>query len=137
MKIENVLVGKAIARLRALRGLTQSQLNRMVGMSTIQHIEQGRNAVSLACLDKIATALDFPPACILLLGSRIEGEDRVLSSLHSLLEATFELEQTSQSPPKKRKTRGVAVATGASKRLKKETPSAKKRRPKKQKPIVV
>ncbi len=51
MKIDNALVGSAIARFRELRGLTQAGLNDLVGLSTIQHIEQGRNAVSLDCLN--------------------------------------------------------------------------------------
>ena len=91
MGIDKVLMGKAIARLREERNLTQSQLNALVGMSTIQHIEQGRNAVSLTCLNKIASALDVPAACIVLLGSKIDKGDRVLSSLHSLLEKTLSL----------------------------------------------
>ena len=91
MGIDKVLVGKAIARLREERNLTQSQLNGLVGMSTIQHIEQGRNAVSLTCLNKIASALDVPAACIVLLGSKIDKGDKVLSSLRSLLETTLSL----------------------------------------------
>ncbi len=91
MEIDKVLVGKAIARLREERNLTQSQLNGLVGMSTIQHIEQGRNSVSLTCLNKIASALDIPAACIVLLGSKIDEGDRVLSSLRSLLEKTLSL----------------------------------------------
>lgn len=99
--IDKVLVGKAIARLRKERGLTQSQLNDLVGMSTIQHIEQGRNAVSLTCLNSIASALDFPAACIVLLGSKIDEGDRVLSSLHSLLETTLNLEN-GENPNRKK-----------------------------------
>jgi len=105
MKIDNVLVGKAIARLREQRGLTQTQLNELVGMKTIQHIEQGRNAVSLTCLNKIASALDIPAACIGLLGSEIDEKDRVLSSLHALLETTLSTDDTTK-PRKNPKSSG-------------------------------
>jgi transcriptional regulator with XRE-family HTH domain len=91
MKINQELVGHAVARLREMRGLTQSELNHKVGMSTIQHIEQGRNAVSLASLNKIAKALDVPAACIVLLGSDIDTKDKLLSSLRSLTEKTIGL----------------------------------------------
>ena len=54
MNIDDKLLGKAIARFRELRGLTQAQLNERTGMSTIQHIEQGRNTVSMTALkDKL------------------------------------------------------------------------------------
>ncbi len=91
MKIDDKLLGKAIARFRELRGLTQAQLNERTGMSTIQHIEQGRNSVSLTSLNKIATALDVPAACLTLLGSPVEKKDKVLSSLRGLLEAAMKL----------------------------------------------
>ena len=107
MKIDNDLVGKAIARLREMRGLTQSQLNDLVGMSTIQHIEHGRNAVSLTCLNKIAGALEIPAACIVLLGSQIDKDDRVLSSLQSLLEKTIRLDADAKPKKLRRKTPSV------------------------------
>ena len=94
MKIDDKLLGKAIARFRELRGLTQAQLNERTGMSTIQHIEQGRNSVSLTSLNKIATALDVPAACLTLLGSPVEKKDKVLSSLRFF---TF-IDNTQTSP---------------------------------------
>lgn len=130
MKIDNMLVGKAIAKLRQERGLTQSQLNELVGMSTIQHIEQGRNAVSLSCLNKIASALDVPAACIVLLGSTIDEGDRVLTSLHSLLEKTLSLE--ADRKPKRTvptKKSGVKVGKkGSSKAAAKKNKTSKRRK---------
>lgn len=107
MKIDDKMLGKAIARFRELRGLTQAQLNEQTGMSTIQHIEQGRNTVSMTTLNKIAAALDVPAACLTLLGSPIEKKDKVLSSLRGLLEATMKLPAEGASPPRKPK-RSVA-----------------------------
>ena len=101
MKIDDKLLGRAIARFRELRGLTQTQLNERTGMSTIQHIEQGRNTVSMAALNKIASALDVPAACLTLLGSPIEKKDKVLSSLRGLLEATMKLPAESAATARK------------------------------------
>lgn len=112
------LLGKAIARFRELRGMTQAQLNERTGMSTIQHIEQGRNSVSMASLNKIAAALDVPAACLTLLGSPIEKKDKVLSSLRGLLEATMKLPAENASPARKPR-RSVAKRNVA-----KKTPAA-------------
>ncbi len=103
MTIDDKLLGKAIARFRELRGLTQAQLNEQTGMSTIQHIEQGRNTVSMSALNKIAAALDVPAACLTLLGSPIEKKDKVLSSPRGLLEATMKL--PAEGAPTASKTR--------------------------------
>ena len=127
MNVDNELVGKAIARLREMRGLTQSQLNELVGMSTIQHIEQGRNAVSLTCLNKIASALDIPAACIVLLGSKIDEKDGVLSSLRSLLEKTMKLE--TEEP--KQKVKGKQTIAKAIHGDKKKVATVKKKKPEK------
>ena len=116
MNVDNELVGKAIARLREMRGLTQSQLNELVGMSTIQHIEQGRNAVSLTCLNKIASALDTPAACIVLLGSKIDEKDGVLSSLRSLLK-TMKLETDEPKQKVKGKQTSAKAIHGDKKRV--------------------
>lgn len=124
MKIDDKLVGKAIARLREMRGLTQVQLNELVGISTIQHIEQGRNSVSLTSLNKIAAALKVPAACIVLLGSPIEKGDKVLSSLQTLLEKSIRLEAGEKSPRTKKKVRKVGKKGPAQalKRGSKKTP---------------
>lgn len=127
MQIDNQLVGQAIARFRELRGLTQSQLNDLVGMSTIQHIEQGRNAVSLTCLNKIADALDVPAACIMLLGSHVEKGDRVLSSLQLLLEKTMSLEAGAAPKKARRKQRSIKVSRVGQKRAVKAIKKVSKR----------
>lgn len=118
MKIDNERVGKAIARLRVMRGLTQQQLNQQIGMKTVQHIEQGRNKPSLETLNKIADALDIPAACIVLMGSTIDPADRVLSSLNSLLETTLSLEVeqpgTTKSDKKTQPKSGVRKTSGRS-----------------------
>ena len=124
MNVDNELVGKAIARLREMRGLTQSQLNELVGMSTIQHIEQGRNAVSLTCLNKIASALDTPAACIVLLGSKIDEKDGVLPSLRSLLEKTLKLE----TDEPKQKVKGKQTSAKAIHGDKKKMATVKKKK---------
>jgi len=101
MNIDDKLLGKAIARFRELRSLTQAQLNEQTGMSTIQHIEQGRNTVSMVALNKIAAALDVPAACLTQLASPIEKKDKVLRSLRGLLEATMKLPAENTSPARK------------------------------------
>ena len=84
-------------------------------MSTIQHIEQGRNTVSLTALNKIAAALDVPAACLTLLGSSIEKKDKVLSSLHGLLEATLKLPAEGASPTRKPRRPAAAKRTATKK----------------------
>lgn len=130
MKIDNALVGKAIARFRELRGLTQAELNELVGLSTIQHIEQGRNAVSLDCLNRIATALDIPAACILLLGSKVSADDKLLESLQTLTRTALDSVQPKtavKTPPRRsqRRTRKAAKmgSSGRKKVTKRESVS--------------
>ncbi|REJ76640.1 MAG: XRE family transcriptional regulator [Planctomycetota bacterium] len=133
MDIEKKLVGQAIARLRVMRGLTQSELNERLGMSTIQHIEQGRNTPSFSALNDIARALDVPAACIMLLGSNINEDDGVLSSLHSLLEQALGLEVQEGAKTKLTGTR-KGKPSGKSRRgdRKKGVATAKKKKPKRQ-----
>ena len=52
--------GYQIARLRILRGLTQTQLAEMVGtrQPSIARLENGTSVPSLSFLDRLATALD-------------------------------------------------------------------------------
>lgn len=110
MKIDKKLTGKAIAMFREKRGLTQAELNAKVGMSTVQHIEQGRNAVSLDCLNKIAEALDVPAACIALLGSTVGSDDKVLESLQSLLRKTIKLDAGKATKVKEKSAKGKKQA---------------------------
>ena len=91
MEVDDHLLGKAIARIRTMRGLTQVQLNEILDMRTIQFIEQGRNKISLTSLNKIASALNIPAACLVLLGTKIKANDKVLTNLRALLEQSLEL----------------------------------------------
>lgn len=58
--IEELEPGYQIARLRMLRGLTQTQLAEMVGtrQPSIARLENGTSAPSLSFLNKIAAALN-------------------------------------------------------------------------------
>jgi transcriptional regulator with XRE-family HTH domain len=127
MTIDKVLLGQAIAQVREARGITQSQLNKMISMSTIQHIEQGINSVSMTCLNKIAVALKIPVPCLVLLGTRVDKSDKVLSSLRSLMMKSLVFLSEKEEPPKEKKRVAVGNQTGkriiAKEKLAKKAPS--------------
>ena len=58
--VEELEPGYQVARLRILRGLTQSQLAEMVGtrQPSIARLENGTSIPSLSFLNKVATALN-------------------------------------------------------------------------------
>jgi transcriptional regulator with XRE-family HTH domain len=71
MAINNNTLGAAVKNVRLARELTQEQLARAVGMAkgSIALVEQGRRSVSMETLNRLALALDIPPACLTILGS--------------------------------------------------------------------
>jgi transcriptional regulator with XRE-family HTH domain len=81
MSIEKQALGAAIKQVRTIRGLTQVELARAVGLSkggkSIALIEQGKRFVSVDTLNALAKALDIPPACLAILGSRSIGRNKV------------------------------------------------------------
>jgi transcriptional regulator with XRE-family HTH domain len=81
MPIDQEMLGAAIKSVRVTRGLTQSQLATRLGFSNggIALIEQGRRAVSMSTLNAIAKALDLPPGCLAILGSRTGGNSKPLA----------------------------------------------------------
>lgn len=57
----DIVVGKNIAAFRAVKGLTQTQLGRAIGVTfqQVQKYESGRNRLSASKLHQIAAALDI------------------------------------------------------------------------------
>lgn len=80
MSIEKAALGAAIKRVRTARGLTQVELAQATGLSkagkSVALIEQGKRFVSVETLNALAKALDIPPACLAILGSRNTGPDK-------------------------------------------------------------
>lgn len=81
MPIEQETLGAAVKSVRMTRGLTQSQLAKRLGFSSggIALIEQGKRAVSMSTLNAIAKALDLPPGCLAILGTRNSGKSKPLA----------------------------------------------------------
>ena len=80
MSIDKAALGAAIKRVRTARGLTQVELAQAAGLSkggkSIALVEQGKRFVSVDTLNALANALDIPPGCLAILGSRSIGRDR-------------------------------------------------------------
>ena len=80
MAIDQRTLGAAIKNVRVARGLTQAELAAATGFSSggksIALIEQGKRFVSMDALNKLARALDVPPACLAVLGSRSGGSSK-------------------------------------------------------------
>ena len=81
MAIDQSILGAAIKHVRQAHGLTQSQLAKRLGFSSggIALIEQGNRAVSMATLNAVANALEIPPGCLAILGSRSGGKSKPLA----------------------------------------------------------
>ena len=91
MRIDDRLLGSAIAKLRKLISMTQVSLSESAGLSTIRHIEQGAKRVSVDSLNRIASALEIPAGCLAVLGTAIEsaGFQSVLASQQRMVLHAF------------------------------------------------
>lgn len=60
-------LGKNLKKARLMRGMSQGDISRKLGMDRgfISLIENGQQNVTLASLEKLARALDIPPADLL------------------------------------------------------------------------
>ena len=105
MAIDKKQMGEAIRRIRKYRGLTQAQLAKAAGLSrggnSVALVERGARGVSLDTLESIATALEVPSGCLMILGRRTSrrsepfhdllatGQKLILKlvELHSVLKA--------------------------------------------------
>jgi transcriptional regulator with XRE-family HTH domain len=80
MAIDQRTLGAAIKSVRVARGLTQAELATATGFSSggksIALVEQGKRFVSMDALNKLARALDIPPGCLAVLGSRSGGKSK-------------------------------------------------------------
>jgi len=81
MPIDQESLGAAIKAVRNTRELTQSQLAKRLGFSTggLALIEQGKRAVSMATLNAISNALEIPPGCLAILGTRTGNKSKPLT----------------------------------------------------------
>ena len=62
-------LGTAIRKARALRGVSQEDLNRMTGLSCTAFIETGRRVPSLRVLEMISKALRIPTYLLVLMAT--------------------------------------------------------------------
>src|SRR5438270_9319089 len=117
MAIDQHTLGTAIKKLRAARGLTQAELAAATGLSSggksIALIEQGKRFVSMQTLNTLARALEIPPACLAVLGSRSGGSNKAATEfmeslkhlISSIVVAQTELEakETAARKPERRR----------------------------------
>ncbi|HQU41317.1 MAG TPA: helix-turn-helix transcriptional regulator [Pirellulales bacterium] len=111
MMIDQRQLGEAVRSIRKLRGLTQEELAKAVGVAsnTMAVLERGERAFSLKMLNALGKALDVPAACLAIMGSPSSGTrnpaaSQVLAKLQSLIAATIQVER--QEKP------GARVAKG-------------------------
>ena len=123
MAIDRLLLGKAIRRVRNLRGFSQAALAQQAGLrgNSVALIERGQRGVSIETLNELADVLKIPAACLTMLGmSRIAGlseSARLVKSMQKLIVATITA-QTSIDEKGKRAARKKRGATKkSSKRL--------------------
>jgi transcriptional regulator with XRE-family HTH domain len=86
MALENAELGRAVAEIRKLRGLTQRAVAERTGLTVnyLSLVENGDRAVSLEGLNRLAEALGVPPDWIVLWareGRRRPGEDPKVAEL--------------------------------------------------------
>jgi len=101
MSIERGMLGAAIKRVRTARRMTQVELAKAAGLSkggkSVALIEQGKRFVSVDTLNHLAKALDIPPSCLAVLGSRNSGRNKeaaaFLNSLQKLVSSVLLAEQ--------------------------------------------
>jgi transcriptional regulator with XRE-family HTH domain len=94
MAIEKALLGKAIRKVRTLRGISQAALAEQAGLQSnfVALVERGQRGVSMETLNSLADALDMPAACLAILGTnKIAGGDgtALVKSMQKLIMATF------------------------------------------------
>jgi transcriptional regulator with XRE-family HTH domain len=118
MAIERRLLGKAIRKVRQLRGLSQVALAGQAGLrgNSLALIERGQRGVSLESLNALADALDVPAACLTVLGtSKIAGDrssTTLVRKLQKLIVATVsaqvELDARDKGESKRKRTSRTA-----------------------------
>jgi len=119
MPIDQETLGAAIKAVRNARDLTQSQLAKRLGFSAggLALIEQGKRTVSMATLNAISHALEIPPGCLAILGTRSSGKSKPLAdfveSLKQLITTLIVAQQEltaddHQAGTKKRATKKTA-----------------------------
>ena len=118
MAIERRLLGKAIRKVRQLRGLSQVALAGQAGLrgNSLALIERGQRGDSLESLNALADALDVPAACLTVLGtSKIAGDrssTTLVRKLQKLIVATVsaqvELDARDKGESKRKRTSRTA-----------------------------
>jgi transcriptional regulator with XRE-family HTH domain len=103
MAIDQQLLGKAIRRVRQLRGMTQAELAEAAGLrgNSVALIERSQRGVSMETLNHLADALEIPAACLTMLGtaklSGLRRSARLVSSMQKLILATITAEERLQA----------------------------------------
>src|SRR5215218_3670747 len=106
MAIDRQLLGKAIRRVRNLRGISQAVLAENAGLqgNSVALIERGQRGVSMETLNDLADALEIPAACLAILGTPkiggMVGSASLVKSMQKLVVATITAQT---SVPKQRK----------------------------------
>jgi transcriptional regulator with XRE-family HTH domain len=130
MAIDQRLLGKAIRRVRQLRGMTQAELAEAAGLrgNSVALIERSQRGVSMGTLNDLADALEIPAACLTMLGtskfSALRGSARLVSSMRKLILATITAEEKLLA----QESAKVARQTGGKKKKRAKKTAPKKRR---------
>ncbi|MGH7134299.1 MAG: helix-turn-helix domain-containing protein [Pirellulales bacterium] len=104
---DNRVLGKAIQRIRLIRGMTRSDLAAAAGLpkEMVSLIEQGKQRTPEATIKTIASALRLPRGCLSIL-ARERGKTKAMTefvqSLQKLIAALVEAQE-----------KGVAITNGA------------------------
>lgn len=79
-------LGEFLRQARRARGLTKSQMARLVGVSRgyVQHIEKGRIPLPAAKAHQYAKALDLNADELLVLAGRVARTDQLVEAAHGL-----------------------------------------------------
>jgi transcriptional regulator with XRE-family HTH domain len=115
MAIDQRTLGAAIKKVRVARGLTQAELAAATDLSSggksIALIEQGKRFVSMETLNRLARALEIPPACLAVLGSESGGDSEAATAfmeslkhlISTIIVARAEIEATGAAGSKSKR----------------------------------
>jgi len=123
MAIDRQLLGKAIRRVRNLRGISQAALAENAGLqgNSVALIERGQRGVSMETLNELADALGIPAACLAILGTPkiggLAGSAPLVKSMQKLVLATITAQNSVAKKGKQAVVKNAVATKKSPKRL--------------------
>jgi len=111
MPIEPATLGKAIKKVRTIRGLTQKEVAEKARLTVnyLSLVETGERSITTESLNAIAEALEVPTQWISFLGGEVQALKRDRSQFREVDEATKNLiVETIQADTELRRKEGAA-----------------------------